>query len=161
MVLSSLWFILLRTWFPGFSYSWRLFPEFSWFCFHQEIWNINIIGLKTTVFLRRIKIRRAELPVTPKNFRDLKNALIKNKGKVNIHVQNSLFLDRSSSLRPESYGFTFGEWFIGYNFGTDYGAESNFGKHIKNLLSLTFGSLNIVFISHVIRNVTIFLKILI
>ena len=42
------------------------------------------------VFLRRIKIRRGELPVTAKNFRDLKHAL-RHKGKVNIHMQNSLF----------------------------------------------------------------------
>ena len=68
-----------------------------------------MIGLKTTVFLCRIKIRRGQLPVTPKSFRDYKNALIKNKGKVKIHMQTSLFLDRSGSLRPESYGFTFGK----------------------------------------------------
>ena len=47
MVLSSLWFILLHTWFLGFSYYRRLLLGFSWFCFYQEIWNINIIGLKT------------------------------------------------------------------------------------------------------------------
>ena len=33
--------------------------------------------------------------------------------------------------------------------------------NIKNSLSLTFEGINIVFISHVIRNVAIFLKILI
>ena len=35
----------------------------------------------------------------------------------------------SSSLRPGTKAFTCGKWFIGYNFGIDDGAESEFGTH--------------------------------
>ena len=57
----------------------------------------------------------------------------------------------SSSLRPGTKAFTCGKWFIGYNFGIDDGAQ--------NSLSLTFWSINIVLMSHVISHVTILLQI--
>ena len=41
----------------------------------------------------------------------------------------------SSSLGAGSKGFICGNWSIGYKFGTDYGAESNFGTH-KELIVL-------------------------
>ena len=34
-----------------------------------------------------------------------------------------------SNLRPGTKGFTCRKRFIGYNFGSDYGAESEFGTH--------------------------------
>ena len=34
----------------------------------------------------------------------------------------------TSNLRPGTKGFTCRKRFIGYNFGSDYGAESEFGK---------------------------------
>ena len=44
-------------------------------------------------------------------------------------VQQSIF------LRPGTKGFPFRKWFIGYNFGADYGPESRFGTH-KELIVL-------------------------
>ena len=35
----------------------------------------------------------------------------------------------TSNLRPGTKGFTCGKRFVGYNFGSDYGAESEFGTH--------------------------------
>ena len=41
----------------------------------------------------------------------------------------------TSNLRPGTKGFTCGKRFIGYNFGSDYGAESEFEKH-KELIAV-------------------------
>ena len=51
------------------------------------------------------------------------------------HVKREKRTNHSSILRPGSTGFTCGKWFIGYNFGTDDGAELKFSKH-KELIVL-------------------------
>ena len=72
------------------------------------------------------------------------------------HVKREMRTNHSSILRPGTTGFTCGKWFIGYNFGTDDGAELKFSTH-KELIVLNI-SINIVLMSHVVRQVTILLK---
>ena len=68
----------------------------------------------------------------------------------------------SRSLRPgnKARGLTVENKFIGYNFGIDMALNQNYQNlaHIKNSSPLTFQSINIVLISHVICHVTILLK---
>ena len=51
------------------------------------------------------------------------------------HVKREMRTNHSSILRPGTTGFTCGKWFIGYNFGTDDGAELKFSTH-KELIVL-------------------------
>ena len=104
--------------------------------------------------------------------RDFKESfpnLLKNRGNVIEAVSNSTIfwlgvsrwkqLLALNSLKPGSNGFTNGKWFIGYNFGTDYGAGIKIW-HTKELIVVAFQSINIVLIDHVISLMAIFLKIL-
>ena len=65
----------------------------------------------------------------------------------------------SNSLKPGSNGFTKGNDLLATTLEQIMEPESKFGAQ-KNLLSLTFQSINIVLIDHVICHTTILLKIL-
>ena len=84
-------------------------------------------------------------------------------GRVQARFRRRTFYEPNllKSLRPGTKAFTSGKWIIGYNFGKDDGAESVKIGTLKASSSVTFLSINIVLVSHLLCHVTILLKIVI
>ena len=80
-----------------------------------------------TVFIQYLtKISLKSSPLLREQFTPVFEALKQAAAPNLCETHEDQTLANSSSLRPGTKGFACGKWFIGYNFGMDDGAESEF-----------------------------------